>query len=347
MGITVYIAHPNYPKTSAEADFPHLSRSLHSLGLQISQNLESAEVLISVNHSPSHLKLLRGFAKSKKLKVLIRLEPQATYPIQYLKRTANLYDLVITPGSLRPENRRIMWPYFYQANPLRPSTSAPSLESLNKRSLRLETKESWNMRPYLLSLVSSNKNSPTKHNNYSLRRYAVKELSSRGLETFGEMWHAPFHLKIRESLKVAWGAAKTGYFPNPLSLSEGLCTQFPEVRGVVEDKHSIIRASKYSLVIENDSFYVSEKVIDALVGGSLPFYIGGKLELVGLRGSVVRRVENFDQIIETISKISSIEIDQWRYNIHLLLNSPDFINEWSGENVYQRIASTIASRLHS
>ena len=347
METTAYIAHPSYPKSSAEADFPHLSKSLESLGMQISKNLESAEVLISVNHSPSHLRFLRGFAKSKKLKVLIRLEPQATYPIQYVKRTANRYDLVITPGSLRQENRRIMWPYFYQANPLHPNNSAPSLKSLNKQSVELESKESWYARPYLLSLVSSNKNSPTKHNNYSLRRYAAKELSSRGLETFGEMWHVPFHLKIRERLKVAWGAAKTGYFPNPLSLSEGLFTQFPEVRGVVEDKHSIIRSSKYSLVIENDNFYVSEKIIDALVGGSLPFYIGGNLELVGLSSLVVRQIENVDQVIKTISQMSPIEIDQWRQNIHRLVNSAEFMNEWSGETVYQRIASTIASRLHS
>ena len=132
-----------------------------------------------------------------------------------------------------------------------------------------------------------------------------------------------------------------------LSLSEGLFTQFPEVRGVVEDKHSIIRSSKYSLVIENDNFYVSEKIIDALVGGSLPFYIGGNLELVGLSSLVVRQIENVDQVIKTISQMSPIEIDQWRQNIHRLVNSAEFMNEWSGETVYQRIASTIASRLHS
>ena len=347
MGTTAYIAHPNYPNSSAEVDFLHLSSSLKSLGIQITQSLESAEILISINHSPSHLKHFRRFAETNKLKVLVRLEPQATYPIQYVKRTIRRYDLVLTPGSLRNDTRRIMWPYFYQPNPLRPSNSAPTLARLGSQAFSWDSHEKWSARPLKLTLIASNKVSPTSHNNYGHRRRAVKDLSSGGLETFGEMWDWSFPLKIRERIKVAWGATKSGYFPNPFALAEGLVSTYPEVRGKVEDKHSIIQKSKYSLVIENDNQYVSEKIIDALVGGSLPFYIGGNLEAVGINPKVVRRVNDFDEVIDTIESLTPAQIEEWRRSTHRLVASSEFIDSWSGDKVYERIASIIIETFQS
>jgi hypothetical protein len=347
VGTTAYIAHPNYPNSSAEVDFPHLSSSLKSLGTQITQSLESAEILISINHSPSHLKHFRRFVKSKKMMVLVRLEPQATYPIQYIKRITDRYDLVLTPGSLRNETRRIMWPYFYQPNPLRPSNTAPSLKTLGTQLISSSSHEMWNSRPYLMTLIASNKVGPTRFNNYSLRRRAVEELSSRGLETFGEMWDWSFPLKIRERIKVAWGATKSGYFPNPFALAEGLVSTFPEVRGKVKDKHSIIQKSKYSLVIENDNFFASEKIIDALVNGSLPFFIGGNLEEIGLDRKMVRPVNGFDEVIETIESLTPAQIEEWRRSTHRLVASSEFIDSWSGDKVYQRIASIIIETFQS
>lgn len=341
MRTSAFIAHPNYPHSSSEADFPHLSRSLASFGIHVTQDLDTARILISMNHSPSHLRTFRKYEKSDKLKVLVRLEPRATYPVQYEDRTTKWYDLVITPGSLRDETKRIMWPYFYQPNPLRPNHSAPSLSALPATSLVSSDRELWDSRPYLLTLIASNKVSPTRHSNYHLRRSAVKELSNRGLRTFGEMWDASFPEKLGERAKIAWGATKSGYFPNPFSLAEGLLTHFPEVDGQVKNKHSIIQQSKYSLVIENDNLYVSEKIIDALVGGSLPFYVGGNLGRVGISSEVARRVTDFDQVIETINRLTPRQIQNWRENAYRLVSSPQFINSWSGERVYEAISRLI------
>ena len=339
MGTSVFIAHPNLPHSSSEKEFPHLAASLESLGLQVTQDLSSAKILVAINHSPSHFKETRNH---KKARVLLRLEPRATYPIQYLHRISQQYNLVLTPGSLREEAQRIMWPYFYQANPLRPSHSAPTLINLDKEFLLGSNLKAWSARPYLLTLVASNKVSPTRHSNYYLRRRAVKKLSPYGLLTFGEMWDASLIVKFRERIRIAWGSLKSGYFPNPFSLAEGLFTKFPQVEGQVADKHAIIQKSKYSLVIENDNFYASEKLIDALVGGSLPFYIGGNLEEVGIDSQIFRRVNTFEQVLETINAMTQNEIENWRKNILSFVNSADFIKSWSGEMVYQNIASVIS-----
>ena len=344
VGTSVFIAHPNLPHSSSEKDFPHLAASLESLGLQVTQDLSSAKILVSINHSPTHFKETRNH---KKVRVLLRLEPRATYPIQYLHRIYRQYDLVLTPGSLREEAKRIMWPYFYQANPLRPSHSAPTLSNLDKELLQGSNLKSWSARPYLLTLIASNKVSPTRHSNYYLRRRAVKKLSPYGLLTFGEMWDTSLIVKVRERIRIAWGSMKSGYIPNLFSLAEGLFTKFPQVEGQVADKHAIIRKSKYSLVIENDNFCVTEKIVDALIDGSLPFYLGGNLADIGINSNVVHSVRSFEEIVETINKITPSEIENWRQNIFSFVNSADFIDSWSGEMVYKIIASVISDKFHA
>ena len=341
VGVTAYIAHPNRPYSSSETEFPHLWKSLDSFGIQVTQDLDAAVVFISINHSPRHLRAFREGEGSDKLRVLVRLEPRATYPVQYLDRIVNKYDLVITPGSLRHETTRLMWPYFYQINPLRPISPAPTLHDLIGELLTRNDRNLWDCRPYLLTLIASNKTSPTKYSNYALRRRAVKELTNRGLTSFGEKWDSPLPTRLAERTRIAWGALKTSYFPNLVALTDGLFTNFPEVKGQVQDKHSIVRKSKFSLVIENDNHYVSEKIIDALVGGSLPFYMGGNLELVGIHSDVVRTVINFEAVIDTILALTPGEIDQWRQNAFNYVISKEFVKAWSGEEVYQSIAQLI------
>ena len=69
--------------------------------------------------------------------------------------------------------------------------------------------------------------------------------------------------------------------------------------------------SKFSLVIENDDNYISEKLIDALLGGSIPIFIGGDFRRVGIPdASVVSNLFTPEEILNYIKSFKEEDISQ-------------------------------------
>ncbi len=345
MRLSVLISSTSAPTIESEFVCPPFSLALERLGFSLVNNTQDSNFFIGFNHSGN---LYRNFIKSGgsiDRTVLLRLEPASVYPAQYQKRVEKLYGKVITLGATTCfESTSLAWPYYYNQNPLKPNEWSASLKSelqelINQQHFKLDD---WKTRCYPLSMVASNKVSSVKLNNYQLRRKFASQFPSFVLHVFGSLWGLGFLEKIIHRLGVLKFALRTGTVPNFLQLYGNLFKKYPTFRGGISDKHDVIRDSKFSLVIENNDNYVSEKIIDALVGGSIPIYFGGDFRFFGVpERSVVTGLYSVNEILAFIENISDQEVEERLTEARRWLKSQEFMQIWFGDNVFDSLAGVI------
>jgi hypothetical protein len=306
-----------------------------------------SDFLVSYNHEPKIYKEFIKSGGSRKKAILIRMEPEAVYPAQFKKRVTDKYDLVITTGSPALSEGKfysVKWPYKYHLNPASPNEHDPDLFSkLEKLRVADETKlKDWNKRKFLITLIAGNKVSPTSKSNYKFRRTLAKQLEFNDLKIFGPLWNDAFWVKLRHRLAVLYAASRSGTLPSPLSIYGNLFRRYQNAEGVVVDKHQIMKDSKFSLVIENSNFVITEKIFDAVINGSVPIYIGPDLE----RFEIPKEIAfEYNRGLSSIAEIISKTTDQQAIQILLsgrnFLLDPNFKNRWSSDAVFSDISFLI------
>jgi hypothetical protein len=328
---------------------PPLSNRLVELGYYLAESSVEADVLICINHDPIAYKTFCDVGGSPENAFLVRLEPMAVFPVQYKMEIEALYAKVFTPGSLKQEGGNpLRWPYYYNQNPLKPEKHSPNLESLLIKASKTGTFEfnNWKHRPITISLIASNKVSPISRNNYKIRRRLASCMSAETLQIYGNLWDSKLLPKLTHRASVTFSALKSGIGLNILEIYGDLHKNFPGYLGQIIDKHEIIQKSKFSLVIENDDDYVSEKIIDALVGGSIPIYIGGDVKRIGIPPELIqsnlREKKEILHFIETFTDEEAIQ--KLRANQEWLL-SKFFLNSWEGDKVFKEIADMVVKSL--
>jgi hypothetical protein len=326
--------------------FPGLAKRLIENGFKTQEDASDAVYLVSFNHDEDNYKSFRRSGGVPENAILIRLEPAAVFPSQYLPRVEKLYGKIISPGSLTgDEFPRIPWPYYYHKNPLNPVIHNVDLKSLVSELIEMGIfdYDSWQIRPIYLSLIASNKVSPTATNNYKLRRQLARTLPSRIFSIYGGLWRASLIERLSHRVRVLYFAIKSRFLPSLFEIYGDLFRTYTSAMGSVEDKHEIIRQSKFSLVIENDNHYVSEKLLDALLGGSIPIYFGGKFDDIGIpNDAVVSGLSNTEDIVNFLERVTESEIQHYLESAQSWLNSPAFYHQWFGDTVFATITDEVA-----
>jgi hypothetical protein len=165
------------------------------------------------------------------------------------------------------------------------------------------------------------------------------------LYVFGSLWGPQILEKLIHRLGVLSFAIRTGIAPNLIQIYGGLFQRYSTFQGGILDKHTVIRNSKFSLVIENDDSYVSEKLIDALIGGSIPIYIGGRFKTLGVPEClVVSGLHSASEILEFMDAVTDEEIEKRLSETGKWLRSEEFFRDWFGDNVFGRVASDIGEK---
>ena len=205
-----------------ESPYPMLREFLEVEGLTPTLDCDS-NFLVAINHNQRLYEEFIHCGGRHDRAVLIRLEPETVFPLQYKSKTMNKYGLVITPGSVLdqklPESF-VGWPYQYNRNPARPDISDPSfLSVLDDPSWQnLFNLESWESRPKKMTMIAANKVSPLRSANYSIRRKLASQLPLNTLEVYGPLWTDKVSVKIYHRIAVAVANFRQGIFPNPISL---------------------------------------------------------------------------------------------------------------------------------
>ncbi len=344
MSLRVQICGTAQPTLKSQDVCPPLSKRLTTLGFEIEDDIQKTNLLISFNHNQDVYDSFREIGGGKEAAVLIRLEPAAVFPAQYRQRVEDLYGQIITPGSSLT-TPTIPWPYYFNQNPLRPDLRTPALDEVVSQSTSqgLFDLDQWSCRPIKLSLIASNKVSSISENNYQLRRKLAHSLPKGLLTIYGDLWNSNLSQRFRHRIGILKFAFHSGVIPNLNQIYGNLFREYPSAIGVVGDKHEIIRKSKFSLVIENDNNYVSEKLIDALIGGSLPIYFGGDYEAVGIpSGLAFTGLNSENDIMNLLHNTSEEEILVFQHKLKEWLHSPSFYEHWAGDHVFVSIADEIA-----
>jgi hypothetical protein len=322
---------------------PEFSTILEDLGFEVIDSGD-VDILINLNHN---WKSLAEITNPETFTVLIRLEPEAVYPTQYSKNVESKYSLVLTPGMpVGLIDDFIPWPYQYQENPLRPKSQlmglSEVLQSPHRREMR--TYKNWSRREIFCSMIAANKVSPNGKGNYSLRREFAFLIDDQRLQIFGELWRADFKRKLRYRfgvLKFAI-ASSSSFVLTEIFLDS--FRKYPRVKGEISDKHVITNNSKFSLVIENSNTYVSEKLFDALISGSLPVYFGPDLNLTPLSEDLVIRYSGpISEFVFFLEGLSPAYVEAKLESIEAFLESPEIL-DWDATTVYRKIARSISIR---
>lgn len=325
---------------------PEISKNLCKSGLTESQDAAFGN-LISINHNA---KVYRKFIKSggdSRKSVLIRLEPYSVYPLQYRKNLESKYGLILSPGNINYGLRSfefIGWPYKFHLNPSKPVSSESNILDLLPEILSSDifTESNWLKRQDKMVMIASNKVSPTSKSNYGLRRKIASTLPTDKLDLYGDMWRISNLKKVIYRVKVGWYATRSGFFPNLLELYGDFFKSFPTYKGQVENKHSMLQKYRFSLVVENDTNYISEKLIDSILNGTIPIYVGPKMSSVYLPENIYISSDGSFEHLNSITESITVETaTKMLESIANFLNSDSFVNNWISENVYEKISKKI------
>jgi hypothetical protein len=349
MSPTYYLAGTASSPSSVAFQFRDLVNSLSEKNFTMAEDFP-ADLFVSVNHNPTQYnKYIASGGKPEKT-VLILLEPPAVYPSQYKSRSLRRYSLVLAPGSFKfSENTEnyIPWPYEAIPNPLVPSGQTTDLAEVTKQAVGelVFDYQIWNDRKYFLSMINANKVSPIKTENYTLRRKYAHELDGNKFFVFGDYWNSSLKSKIRLRVSILVFSLRNFVVPNLKHIYGNLHWRFKTSKGAILDKQEILRLTKFSLVIENDESYISEKLIDSLVNGCIPIYRGPKIPSEIMPPGIFLELPSKPKdLIPSLEALTVFEIRNILGKIADYVSSENFISRWDKSVVFEQCAHAISQQ---
>ena len=125
------------------------------------------------------------------------------------------------------------------------------------------------------------------------------------LAVFGPGWdHTPAH-RLKQAARSVAKATAARLPPDLSEALSGLQLRPRYWLGVVDTKSEAFAAAPNSIVIENSSDYVSEKLIDAVCAGVTPIYVGPPLTQFRLpRGIAIECEPRSDSVLAALRTLT-------------------------------------------
>jgi len=343
--VKISISGHSLPTGNYQPNWTILLEDLESLGHQIAFESDG-DIFLALDHSPKGLKKFLKSSNKNAKKILIRQETDSVYPLQYRKRITNRYDLVLTLGqvtNINSKNEFFGHCYKPYPNPLSCAGGMSFLEVFSSRTKQNVFEfENWVNRRYLVTFIGGNKVGLGKSRNYDFRSKKIKLLLKQGLVVYGEFWDHDIWNRLSNRIRtLVWGI-RTNQVANTFGIFKGIFYRYPGAMGTVEDKSDVLLQSKFTLIIENSNNFVTEKIFDAMLAGSIPIYYGPRLILPGISEELVIRFESIGpEISAELSKITNEEIIDRLRMISNYLSSEEFRENWLAEKIFERVADRI------
>jgi hypothetical protein len=267
-----------------------------NLEMAINNALQKQVNTSSDSHKISELHFEFNFEKSRgklpnKFNVLILWEPESVMPWQYKRSVLNKFDLIIPMSPWRAINLGIAHWAFHPSK----------IESISIDE---------NLRNKNIVMVNAAKFSGSNKSFYGLRRKISKKLQSMniGYELYGQNWHMKKSKELRERIWAVRKELLALNFPSLLEAFSEITYGYPEFLGPLDDKLSKLSEYRYSLVIENDPDWITEKLFDALSAKCVPIYIGPNLSRFKLLSKCVIQLEPSVKAIEQFFISDNIDL---------------------------------------
>jgi hypothetical protein len=280
---------------------------------------DEPEVVICVDFENSTLPVLKRAKRMNIPRVLIKQEPIVVFPQHRFPNPKGLFDYVITKGKVSEGglyNYGNTWP--------------KSIEFAEARKRKFVA-------------VTANKWSAIGGELYELRRKVYA--SDHRVDLFGRGWQATPYQEISQVIKELILASMSGVFPKLPSLSNWR-SKPQNYLGAVDNKRTIMASYDYALIIENCTFYNSEKLMDSLLVGNFPVYVGGNLEGLGIPNEfVIQATADCNSVIRAIDEAFEIDLVKFRKNLLDWLVEPSTQENWSANQIWRRILRDIEKQV--
>jgi hypothetical protein len=287
---------------SAAADLGHSSANDLS---------ESPDILVAIDWHQSFRAVIDRANKLSIPSILIKLEPSVVIPEYSKSQTESLFTAVFEVGR----------PFSSPPRPWGQNWDTSHFNNLN----RLQRAVS----------ISSNKYSLVKGELYSIRSKAYATISS--LDLFGMEWERS---TPRNALKMAKECliAVRGKGRLNFACLANLWTQPLNYVGESEDKLETLSKYRYSVVIENSLEFMSEKLIDCILAGTIPIYVGPPTHPFGIPQHLIFSAEpNLESINKALIKAEESNWGAWRAAASDWVFSASSRATWEAKNCDIRI----------
>jgi hypothetical protein len=176
------------------------------------------------------------------------------------------------------------------------------------------------------AIVNEHKFSASRRSQYGLRRnvirYFEKNQASQ-LSLFGVEWKKGKLIELRRRLFALKQSFNSPEF-KPREAFTDLWHSYSVLSGHMHEDCEDLQKFKFSIVIENDIDYVSEKIWKSLYAGVFPIYIGPDLSNDSELKDLVGVTEpNLEAIIERINEVKNLDLLSFRKKIDSLLTNID------------------------
>lgn len=287
------------------------------------------DIIINLNHK-YFSNYLHFFSTIRKNRILILFEPKVNSPLNFNLLIRKLYGQVYVPSkywSMDSPCELFSWPQ-----------SDPSV---------IESSFFQKRRENRAVLIAADRYSFASGEMYSLRR-GIALSEKIDLDVFGNGWNTPLILKILKSLKSLMKHLASGNFDLrfPKYLTKRIDSS--RYRGYSQNKFETLSRYKYSIVIENSLDYLSEKLMDAIIAGTIPIYVGPRLSEMNLPSGLAFEAEpSILGIEKALSAISQNELLQQKIleTGQTFLKSPDY-DEIVNVKSLKTLALTILRKLN-
>jgi hypothetical protein len=201
------------------------------------------------------------------------------------------------------------------------------------------TENSEALKKHKACLIASNKVSLLSGELYTLRRKAIE--GSEDIDLFGPNWDSSLMTRLKQVAFEFYLCAISSKKPQLRSAIQFLCSNLKS-KGVVADKLVENRNYKVSVVIENSSDYMSEKLLEAISAASIPVYVGPDVSHFGIPSGLVVQVNgDADSVRSGIEIALQMDFDDWVKRCKTWLADRQIIENWSltsyWENIHQNL----------
>jgi hypothetical protein len=282
------------------------------------ESLNNSEVVVFCEYLKEDLQLLENIDFPIEKRVLLLMEPEVVLPSHFGKKISRKFGTILRVGrSPQSSVESINWPQFWR--------ELPDLDT------RRELDD--------VVMIAGNKISFIPGELYGLRRICAFTLSELAL--FGSGWDVNISTRFRKMVVEFLSAIRAGYFPRSHSVRFWF-KKIPRWLGAPIDKQKTLQNYRYSLVIENSTEFLSEKLFDAFFAGCIPIYVGPNVKDYGIPDSlVVSASPDLSSIKKGILEAKKLNYTSWYIELDAWLGDSKTRKAWSAESYFSQLTDTL------
>ena len=265
---------------------------------------------------------------NKRNQVLVLVEPEVVRPDLYRSKVWRKFHAVLPLSRYRAE--RLNLKNWFDLPVTLPEYKRSNVNRVNK----------W-------AIVNEHKFSASNRSQYGLRRELIKYFEAErplDLDLYGVEWNKNKNIELRRRLFTL----RLQGFTKGLKLNENfsdLWHNYSLVKGHMTENLENLQHYNYSVVIENDLDYISEKVWKSIYAGAVPIYVGPNLDYdKDLKKVVISSNASLDEINSIIKVAEKSDLQKIRENGYKFLSDIN-TSKYSLENCGKKFIESASNLL--